>query len=150
MILCPRLHICMLRAHRKRYLCFSASAAQFKVTERCPGTFPCPVRDETIYDGISLYHMAPDKRDIKSLTEIIGLISARAYDKAAECLQLFFSIDEYIALLPLIDDLQGWIIAHKDRIDAGALYEFSRTLLKESQHIESVKFALCCLELLNI
>lgn len=70
----------MPRAHRKRYLCISASAAQFKVTERCPGTFPCPVRNETIrrplrfadgaYDGISLYHMAPDKRDIKSLTEI--------------------------------------------------------------------------------
>lgn len=121
-------------------------------------SLPRPERDhpqalrfaDGAYDGISLYHMAPDKRDIKSLTEIIGLISARAYDKAAECLQLFFSIDEYISLLPLIDDLQGWIIAHKDRIDAGALYEFSRTLLKESQHIESVKFALYCLELLNI
>ena len=47
-------------------------------------SLPRPERDhpqalrfaDGAYDGISLYHMAPDKRDIKSLTEIIGLISA--------------------------------------------------------------------------
>lgn len=100
-------------------------------------------------DGINLYHMAPDKRDIKSLTEIVGLISARSYDKAAECLQLFFSMDEYVTMLPLIDDLQAWIIAHKEQVNAGALYEFSLRMLKESAHVESVKFCLSCLELLN-
>ena len=102
------------------------------------------------FDGISLYHMAPDKRDIKSLTEILGLIGAGAYDKAAECLQLFFSMDEYISMLPLIDDLQSWIIDHKEQISAQAVYEFSAALLKESPHIESIKFALSCLELMDL
>ena len=102
------------------------------------------------FDGISLYHMAPDKRDIKSLTEILGLISAGAYDKAAECLQLFFSMDEYISMLPLIDDLQSWIIDHKEQINAQVVYEFSAALLKESPHIESIKFALSCLELMDL
>ena len=101
------------------------------------------------FDGISLYHMAPDKRDIKSLTEVVGLISAGSYDKAEECLQLFFSMDEYISMLPLIDDLQTWIIDHKEQISAKALYEFSVGVLKESADIESVKFALSCLALLN-
>ena len=101
------------------------------------------------FDGISLYHMAPDKRDIKSLTEVVGLISAGSYDKAEECLQLFFSMDEYISMLPLIDDLQTWIIDHKEQISAKAIYEFSVGVLKESADIESVKFALSCLELLN-
>lgn len=101
------------------------------------------------FDGISLYHMAPDKRDIKSLTEVVGLISAGSYDKAEECLQLFFSMDEYISMLPLIDDLQAWIIDHKEQISAKALYEFSVGVLKGSTDVESVKFALSCLELLN-
>ena len=42
------------------------------------------------YDGISLYHMTPDRRDIRSLTEIVGLLSAGACEKADECLTLFF------------------------------------------------------------
>ena len=53
-----------------------------------PRDFSLPRRNETIRrpsalltaptTAFPLYHMAPDKRDIKSLTEIIGLISARA------------------------------------------------------------------------
>ena len=74
------------------------------------------------FDGIALYHMAPDKRDIKSLTEVVGLLCAGACDKAAECLHLYFSMDEYISMLPLCDDLQQWILDHKDRIDATLLY----------------------------
>ena len=101
------------------------------------------------FDGIGLYHMAPDKRDIKSLTEVVGLISAGSYNKAEECLQLFFSMDEYISMLPLIDDLQAWIIDHKEQISAKARYEFSVGVLKRSADVESVKFALSCLELLN-
>ncbi len=101
------------------------------------------------FDGIALYHMAPDKRDIKSLTEVVGLLCAGACDKAAECLHLYFSMDEYISMLPLCDDLQQWILDHKDRIDATLLYNGCLYLLRHSGDIESIKFALCCLELLN-
>ena len=101
------------------------------------------------FDGIALYHMAPDKRDIKSLTEILGLIGAGSFEQAAECLRLFFSTDDYISMLPLIEDLQNWIIDHRDQIDANALYRFCLEQLKESRDVESMKFALSCLELLN-
>ena len=102
------------------------------------------------FDGISLYHMAPDQRDIKSLTEIVGLICAGSYDQAEECLILFFSTDEFVSMLPLIDNLQQWIIDNRTQIDPQHLYTFCLHLLKNSAHIESIKFALSCLELLNI
>ena len=101
------------------------------------------------YDGISLYHMAPDKRDIKSLTEIVGLLSAGAWEKAEECLDLFFSVDDTVSLLGMIDDLQQWIVDNREKIDAAALYEGCVNLLKESRGKESVKFALGCLGLLQ-
>ena len=101
------------------------------------------------YDGISLYHMAPDKRDIKPLTEIVGLLSAGSCEKAAECLHLFFSMDEYITMLPLAAPLQEWIMEHREKINAAALYEGCLSLLKESGETESVKFALCCLGLMQ-
>ena len=101
------------------------------------------------YDGISLYHMTPDRRDIRSLTEIVGLLSAGACEKADECLTLFFSTDEYITLLPMIDELQQWIVEHRAQINAAALYEGCVCLLKESRGAENVKFALGCLALLQ-
>ena len=100
------------------------------------------------FDGIALYHMQPDKRDITSLTEIVGLLHAGSYEKADECLGLFFSIDDYISMLPLVEDLQKWIFAHREQLDAGHIYEGALYLLKNSAHIEAVKFALTCLELL--
>lgn len=101
------------------------------------------------YDGISLYHMAPDKRDIKPLTEIVGLLSAGSCEKADECLALFFSMDDTVSLLPMIDDLQQWIVDHRTQINAAALYEGCVYLLKESRGVEHVKFALGCLDLLQ-
>ena len=101
------------------------------------------------YDGISLYHMAPDKRDIKSLTEIVGLLSAGAYEKADDCLDLFFSVDDTISLLGMIDDLQQWIVDNREKINAAALYEGCVYLLKESRGKENIKFALGCLGLLQ-
>ncbi len=100
-------------------------------------------------DGISLYHMAPDKRDIKPLTEVVGLIAAGSFDAARECLRLFFSMGEFTLMLPLIDDLQEWIVAHKDAIDPEKLYAFCVEEAKTGAERERVKFALACLELLN-
>ncbi len=101
------------------------------------------------FDGISLYHMAPDRRDIKSLTEITGLISAGSYDQAAECLRLFFSSDEYICMLPMIDDYQKWLYENRAQIDPDRMLEFASQILMESPDAESIKFVLSYLELLK-
>ena len=102
------------------------------------------------YDGISLYHMAPDKRDLKSLTEILGLICVGKYDKASECLALYFSSDPYISMLALVEDFQSWIFEHHSALDPNRMMEFAVETLKNTADVESAKFALTLLALFNV
>lgn len=99
-------------------------------------------------DGIAIYHMGHGEPDIQPLCEVVRLIASGSFSEAEVKLQAYFS-DEYAAMLPLIDGLQGWIIQNKNDIDPNNLYRFALKMLKESTHIECVKFALSILEMLD-
>jgi hypothetical protein len=100
-------------------------------------------------DGIGIYHMGHGEADVQPLCDVVKLIAAGNFSDAEEKLQAYFLADEYATMLPLIDGLQEWIIHNKNDIDPNNLYRFALKLLKESMHIECVKFALSILKMLD-
>ena len=76
-----------------------------------------------------------------------GLIAA-GYLRAGQRLEEFFSPDGP-TMLPIIDGMQDWIIAHRKELDPTAFHRFAMTTLRESRNKECVKFALSLLELLD-
>lgn len=100
-------------------------------------------------DGIAIYHMGHGEPDIQPLCEIVMLIAAAKFPEAEEKLIEYFSASEYGTMLPLIDGLQEWIIRNRDDIDPNNVYQFVLKTLKDTPHIECLKFALSVLELLD-
>ncbi len=100
-------------------------------------------------DGIAIYHMGHGEQDMQPLCDVVKLIATGNFSEAEAKLLAYFSADEYAAMLPLIDGLQEWIIQNRDDIEPNNLYHFALKTLKESPHIECVKFALSILELLD-
>ena len=99
-------------------------------------------------DGTIRYHMGPTKNpDISALTLVLEMASKERYKDAANALITHFN--QGGMMLPVIDALQEWIYSHTGVLSPEHLGQFVRTLLLQSNDVESVKFALVVLEVLE-
>ncbi|MCR5177179.1 MAG: hypothetical protein K6C05_10065 [Anaerovibrio sp.] len=99
-------------------------------------------------DGTVRYHMGPTENpDISGLTLVLELASKERFNDAANALITHFQGGGM--MLPVMDALQDWVFDHPEKLSPEALGQFSRTLLVQSQDVESVKFAITVLELLD-
>ncbi len=99
-------------------------------------------------DGTVRYHFGPTKEpDISALCRVLTLVSAGKFDEASQALLTHFSTGAI--MLPLIDALQDWVFDHPEELSPEQLGRFSQAVLQQSPDIESVKFALTILEILD-
>ena len=99
-------------------------------------------------DGTIRYYMGrTDNTDIEMLTQALKLASKDKFEDAGNALITYFA--QGIVMLPVMDKLQEWIYAHSGELSPENLGRFAMTLLKQSSDVESVKFALAVLEVIE-
>ena len=99
-------------------------------------------------DGTIRYYMGPAKTtDINMLTQALKLASDERFEDAANALLTYFA--QGIVMLPVMDRVQEWVYEHPAELSPDKLGRFAMTLLLQSRDVESVKFALTVLELLE-
>ena len=101
-------------------------------------------------DGGLMYHCKQEDTDCSPLFRVIELVAKGQGIKASEYLNAYFHNSQEILMLPLINDVQQWIIMHNKQIPAVKIVEFALMVLEESSNIEAVKFALALLELVDV
>lgn len=99
-------------------------------------------------DGTIRYFMGPvENADVSGLSVVLTTASNGQFKDAVNALLTHFMNGG--TMLPVMDALQGWIYDNPDKLNPAELGRFCRTLLTESTDVESVKFALTVLELLE-
>lgn len=99
-------------------------------------------------DGTIRYYMGrADNTDIEMLTQALKLASKDKFEDAGNALITYFV--QGIVMLPVMDKVQEWIYAHSGELSPENLGRFAMTLLKQSSDVESVKFALAVLEVIE-
>lgn len=99
-------------------------------------------------DGTIRYYMGrADNTDIELLTQALKLASKDKFEDAGNALITYFA--QGIVMLPVMDKVQEWIYAHSGELSPENLGRFAMTLLKQSSDVESVKFALAVLEVIE-
>lgn len=99
-------------------------------------------------DGIMVYHSSGSgENDLSMLTQALEQAAAKPVEETAETVQGYF---ESHHAYTIIDDIQQWIIEHRDTLDAGVIHSLAVFLAKQSSHAECVKFGLSILELFEI
>lgn len=99
-------------------------------------------------DGTIRYYMGrADNTDIEMLTQALKLASKDKFEDAGNALITYFA--QGIVMLPVMDKVQEWIYAHSGELSPENLGRFAMTLLKQSSDVESVKFALAVLEVIE-
>ena len=99
-------------------------------------------------DGTIRYYMGPaGNTDIEMLTQALKLSSENRFEDAANALITCFS--QGIVMLPVMDKVQEWTYSHLEDLSPEKLGQFAMMLLQQSPDIESVKFGLTILEMLD-
>ena len=99
-------------------------------------------------DGTVRYHFGPTKSpDISALCRVLTMASAGKFTEASNALITHFSTGSI--MLPLIDELQAWVLDHPEELSPEQLGRFAQAILRQSPDIESVKFALTILEIMD-
>lgn len=99
-------------------------------------------------DGTIRYYMGPAQNtDINMLTQALKLASEDRFEDGANALLTYFS--QGVVMLPLMDRVQEWIYQHPEELSPEKLGQFAMTLLLQSKDVESVKFAMTILEILD-
>ena len=99
-------------------------------------------------DGTIRYYMGPaGNTDIEMLTQALKLASEDKFQDAANALITYFA--QGIVMLPVMDKVQEWVYSHPENLSPEKLGQFAMTLLQQSPDVESVKFGLTILEMLE-
>lgn len=99
-------------------------------------------------DGTIRYYMGPaNNTDITMLEQALKLASDGRFEDGANALITYFA--QGIVMLPVMDKVQEWVYAHAGELAPDRLGQFVMTLLLQSRDVESVKFALTILEVLD-
>ena len=99
-------------------------------------------------DGTIRYYMGPaGNTDITMLEQALKLASDGRFEDGANALITYFA--QGIVMLPVMDKVQEWAYEHAGELAPDRLGQFAMTLLLNSCDIESVKFALTLLEVLD-
>ncbi|NBI66784.1 hypothetical protein D1646_08130 [Pseudoflavonifractor sp. 60] len=100
-------------------------------------------------DGITFYHLGGGGNPelLAQLEEITRLAAGGGdYEAVEPKLAACFGGDD--GLLSSVDDLQQWIIDHREELDPSRLFSFANAVLLHSASLGAVKYALAVLELL--
>ena len=129
-----------------------------KVDDELPRDFSLPSAEEIgsgikwadgAGDGVYLYHMQPTELSDAGLELMERAVMAASdgdYEKADA---LFEELGAGIRAISAIDDIQTFVMEHKEEINAPNLHRYSIHLITESTGRESVKFGLSILELFS-
>lgn len=101
-------------------------------------------------DGITVYHMgSPEitEEDMKELGDALSIASVGVYEKADIA---FEKLCKRIHVINFIDELQNYIIDHKDELSASDIYSFALHMMMESAEPECVKAGMMIMELFNL
>lgn len=99
-------------------------------------------------DGTIRYYMGPaNNTNIDMLMQALKLASNEKFEDAGNALLTYFA--QGVVLLPLLDRVQDWIFAHPAELSPEHLGQFALMLLTKSREVESVKFGLMLLEVLE-
>lgn len=99
-------------------------------------------------DGTIRYYMGPaHNTDITMLEQALKLASAGRFEDGGNALITYFA--QGIVMLPVMDKVQEWAWGHAGELAPDRLGQFAMTLLLKSPDIESVKFGLTLLEVLD-
>ena len=101
-------------------------------------------------DGIYIYHTEhqPISKEAKDI--MVKAMKAVGKGSRDEAKKLFEELGQKARAISIIDDLQKYILEHKESVSADSIVKFALYLLYNSSDRESVKFALSMLELVHI
>ncbi len=102
------------------------------------------------YDGIAVYHMGSPELSAETRELMINALKTAASGDTEAAERAFTELGKSQRAIHVIDEMQDYIIEHKDEIPAKRLYEFAVYAITRSCDIECVKFGLSILELLVI
>ena len=101
-------------------------------------------------DGVTVYHMGLSEVDEDTLEMMVQAIKAVAdhdYDMAVE---LFSKLGEQKRAIELIDEIQKYILGHRDELPPENVFKTSVNIILQSDNRENVKFGLSVLEIFNL
>lgn len=99
-------------------------------------------------DGTIRYYMGPaSNTDITMLEQALKLASDGRFEDGGNALITYFA--QGIVMLPVMDRVQEWACEHGGELAPDRLGQFAMTLLLKSPDVESVKFGLTLLEVLD-
>jgi hypothetical protein len=102
------------------------------------------------WDGVNIYHMGFSRVEEESQALMIKAVHAAAARNMEEADRLFCDLGQKSSALVMIDELQSYIIDHKEELSAENLYDYAVHAVMDSSDRECVKFGLSLLELFNM
>ena len=99
-------------------------------------------------DGVALYHMGVPRLQEENRERMIQAVKAAAAQDFEKADALFEVLGKEMHALSMIDELQQYIIAHKEEVPAGRIFQYGVHALLDSSDREVVKFGLSFLEML--
>ena len=101
-------------------------------------------------DGIRIYHMGHSKPDADGMMQMEEAVRCAAGDNRQEAEALFAESTKMNRAISVIDELQNFVMAHSEELDANHVFNTALFMVLHSHHTECVKLGLELLELFRI
>jgi len=102
------------------------------------------------FDGVSIFHMNFSDLSEENRVRMEKAVQAASEEKIAEADRLFSELGQEAHAIAVIDELQSYIIHHKEELAAGNIYQYAIHAILDLSDKECVKFGLSLLELFDI
>ncbi len=119
----------------------------FSLPRKKPDKDHAPL-DDGAMDGIMYFHYKPEQKELGEMENIVQLAGKGKTRLAVNKTEKFFSDPDKFTL-HIADNLQNYIISHRDELNADAIYDFGISLLVSSKNYEAVKTGLMILEIFS-
>ncbi len=101
-------------------------------------------------DGITVYHMGRTQLDAAGTKLMIKALKYAAAGNTQDADSTFAELGNSFRAISIIDDLQGYILKHANKLPAGNIYQSALYLILHSADRESIKFGLSMMELFKV
>lgn len=101
-------------------------------------------------DGIYIYHTQHQPISDDAKKTMVSAMKAVGKGDREEAKMLFDELGQKARAISVIDDLQQYILGHKESVTADSVVKFALYTLYNTQNRESLKFALSMLELVHL
>ena len=100
-------------------------------------------------DGVNVYHMGFSEISAENsalMAEAVQAASGKEFEKAD---QLFGRLGQAVRAINIIDELQEYVMEHKEELSASHVFEYAVNTVLHSGDRECVKFGISLLELFD-